>query len=120
MNTQEPAFSTEVREGKVILRVGLGRLGVEEVDPFGKHLMSAVETGAGRTVILDLGDVATLSSVVVGKLFRARKEILSSGGQLVIVTSNDNVLHTLTTCDLHLLMAIHSSVEDALASGGSS
>ena len=115
MNPGKTTFSTEAIQGALILRVHSSRLAVHDVELFGKHLDEATSGSIGRTVILDLGEVTLISSVMIGRLFRARKQLLDSEGELKIVAPHPAVRSRLEACDLDRILGVFESLEEALA-----
>jgi len=114
MSPNDVPVSTEPRNGIVVLKVGSDELGLEEIESFGARLLEVVNENLGKTVVLDLGEVIMISSVVIGKLFRARKLLLDSGGELVIVAPDLAVRSKLGACDLDRILRMYKSLEEAL------
>ena len=115
MKTSEVPVSVEFRQGALIATVRSNRLGFDELDSFGAQIMQLAEEHASYRMILDMGPVSALSSIVIGKLFRVRKLLVESGGELVLVASNPSVLHVFKACHLDHILEIHSTVEQAVA-----
>jgi len=114
MSPNDVPVSTEPKNGVMVLKVGADEIGLEEIESFGARLMQVVNENLGKTVVLDLGEVVVISSVVIGKLFRARKLLLDSDGELVIVAPDLAVRAKLGACDLDRILRMYKSLEEAL------
>ena len=108
-------FGTESREGAVIFKVLSEKLSFEELDEFGNRLKEMTKACAGMKLILDFDNVLMVSSVVVGRIFQARKELEASGGRLVIVANTEAVLTTIKVCRLDVLVPVCSTADEAYA-----
>ncbi|MDP6359689.1 MAG: STAS domain-containing protein [Planctomycetota bacterium] len=115
MNHKEIPFSIEYKNRAVLATVGSSRLGFEELDSFGKKLIDLAEEFPKHRLILDMGLVVSISSIIIGKIFRVRKLLLDSGGALILVAANPSVLHVFNACHLDHLLKIFSSAEQALS-----
>jgi len=112
-HTQVP-FSFDSRGSAVIVAVAAHKLAFDEIESFGNQLAQATVDFAGRNVILDLSLVSFLSSIVIGKIFKARKSVLDSGGILSLVVTSQGVLDVFKICQLDRILPIHESLDDAL------
>ena len=98
----------------VIVAVAAHKLAFDEIESFGNQLAQATVDFAGRNIILDLSLVSFLSSIVIGKIFKARKNVLDSGGILSLVVTSQGVLDVFKICQLDRILPIHESLDDAL------
>jgi len=115
MSPTDVPFGTDFREGAVVLIINAEELGLVEIESFGHRLLELAKANLGKRVILDLRHVQSISSVVIGKLFRARKVLLDSGGRLAIVASHPEVRAKLVACDINRILGLYESLDDALA-----
>jgi len=115
LNYKEVPFSIEYKNRAVVATLGSSRLGFDELDSFGKKLIDLAEEFPKHRLILDMGLVASISSIIIGKIFRVRKLLLDSGGALILVAVNPSVLHVFIACHLDQLLKIFPSVELALS-----
>ncbi|MDA1141018.1 MAG: STAS domain-containing protein [Planctomycetota bacterium] len=115
MSHKEVPFSIEFKSRTAVATIGSSRLGFDELDSFGQRLIDLAEELPNYRLILDMGLVVSISSIVIGKLFRARKLLMDSGGALILVAANPSVLHVFHACQLDHLLNIFSSVEEALS-----
>ena len=112
-HTQVP-FSCDSRGSTVIVAVAAHRLAFDEIESFGNQLAQATVDFAGRNIILDLSLVSFLSSIVIGKIFKARKRVLDSGGILSLVVTSQGVLDVFKICQLDRILPIRESLDDPL------
>jgi anti-anti-sigma factor len=115
MNSRRVPVSITSEKGAVIVQVFADGLSFEELESFGQMLQDAAEQNATGILILDLSKVVTISSIVIGRIFRARKALVESGGELRIVASNPNLLTVLNVCRLDKIVGICATLEEALA-----
>jgi anti-anti-sigma factor len=116
MVSRKVSFSVQKTDKAVVVTIGASRLGYEELESFGEQLLHVAQTYPGESIILDMAPLTTLSSIVIGKIFRARKLILESGGELHIVATNPAVLHVFDACQLDNIIGVFPSLEAALSS----
>ena len=112
--SSEP-FASESREGAVLFKVLSKKLSFGELDEFGSRLKEMTKACAGMKLILDFDNVQMVSSVVVGRIFQARKELESTGGRLIIVANTEAVLTTIKFCRLDVLVPVYSTADEAYA-----
>jgi len=105
-------FSIQPMGEAVVVTVGASRLGYEELESFGEQLLQIPDLYPSRLVVLDMAPLTTLSSIVIGKIFRARKLIMEKGGELAIVATNPSVLHVFGACQLDNLIGVYTSLEE--------
>jgi len=106
----------EPRDKAVVVTFAASRLGYEELDSWGEQLCETSDYFPGRVIILDMSSVMTLSSVALGKLFKARKLSMATDGEMKIVATSEAVLEVFAACQIDRLFGIYDSVEGALAS----
>jgi len=100
----------------VVITFAASRLGYEDLDSWGEQVCEAADYFPGRVIILDLSSVMTLSSVALGKLFKARKKSMATSGEMKIVVTSEAVLEVFAACQINRLFGIYDSLEAALAS----
>lgn len=104
-------LSFEVREGALLVRVGLSRLDAVAAPAFRDALLPAV--AGRRKLVLDLDLVRFLDSSGVAALVSALKR-LEPGGQVRLVGAHDEVRQVLKLTRLDKVFPADASVEDAL------
>ncbi|MDA0837064.1 MAG: STAS domain-containing protein [Planctomycetota bacterium] len=115
MNSREVLVSVTSKKGAVIIQVLADSLSFDELESFGEMLQEVAEQNPAGILILDLSKVVTISSIVIGRIFRARKALIDSGGELRIVASNPNLLSVLNVCRLDKIVDIRATLDEALA-----
>jgi anti-anti-sigma factor len=115
---QSPAvsLSVEARDKAAVITFAANRLGHEGLDSWGERLNEIVDFFPGRVIILDMSSVMSISSVAIGKLFKARKKTMATEGSMKIVATSGAVLEVFNACQLGRILGIYASVEDAMAS----
>ncbi|NLF29657.1 MAG: STAS domain-containing protein [Planctomycetes bacterium] len=79
-------------------------------------LNALVRASAGlpvRGVILDMGNVASISSAGLGGIFMLRKHVVSLGGHMVVARPSISIQRLLTTINLEALMPVVPSLGEA-------
>lgn len=66
-------------------------------------------------MLVDLSDLNHVSSGMMGILVAVKKKFLHFGGQLIIVVPNSQVMEQFQLMNLHLVLKIHNSIEEAKA-----
>ena len=112
----EGKFKVESRGASVIITLGYLRLSHEELNEWGPRLEETAANSAGHLVVLDMRSVQTISSVAIGKLFKARRILIESGGELRLVSASKPVLDVFRICRIDRLVKVSTSLEAALAS----
>ncbi len=77
-------------------------------------VMSIVEQSHGLTLILDFGNVAFLSSAVLGLLIRISKKVYEQDGRLKLCNINPKIYEVFKITRLTKTFEIYSDVESAL------
>jgi anti-anti-sigma factor len=72
-------------------------------------------SGSGRSVIIDLTEVAFLSSMGIRSILISAKAVSLRGGRLVLMSPDKNVETVLTTTGIDNLVPICHGMEAALA-----
>ena len=69
-----------------------------------------------KDIIIHLGDVHYVDSTGVGALVASFTTITNAGGELRICNIDDRVRELLTTANLHSILSIHDTEQQALQS----
>ncbi|MBN2041091.1 MAG: STAS domain-containing protein [Spirochaetes bacterium] len=68
----------------------------------------------GRKIIIDFHDLFTLDSGGIGLLIKFQKELLKENGEIVIARCNDQILTLLLPINIHKLIKIFDTIDDAV------
>ncbi|MDA0839030.1 MAG: STAS domain-containing protein [Planctomycetota bacterium] len=109
-------FKVEAKGAAILITLGYPKLSHEELNEWGHWLEETAENSPGLVVVLDMRSVQTISSVAIGKLFKARKILLESGGELRLVSATKPVLDVFRICRIDRLVKVSTSPDAALAS----
>ncbi|MFN7626169.1 MAG: STAS domain-containing protein [Pirellula sp.] len=82
--------------------------------PLEKEIISSA-TAPGIVIILDMTDVAFVSSAGIRFLLVTKDRLRKLGGEMWLAKVNSNVLEVLTICALDRVLTIRESVEQTLA-----
>lgn len=89
-----------------------GRLNMSVAATLRQELIDHIEGGASR-IVVDLADVATVDSAVIGALISGLKAARTAGGDLRIVAPSRQVAEVLAMTNLTKVLAAYPSVESA-------
>jgi anti-sigma B factor antagonist len=106
-----PVLGVEALEQAVVVRLG-GELDLYNADQVRVALDGAIRDGTGR-VVVDLAEVEFADSTALGVLLEARSK-LSAGG-LLLAAPRDEIKRALEVSGLDRHLAVHGSVDAALA-----
>lgn len=106
-------FTTTERNGRTVLAVH-GEVDVATAPQLREKLIALVGTG-DRDVVLDLDGVGFLDSTGLGVMVGSLKRARSKGHDLHVVCTNRSILKVLEITGLDKVLAIHDSVDDAVA-----
>lgn len=81
--------------------------------PLEKEIFAST-SAPGMVVILDMADVAFVSSAGIRFLLVTKDRLRKLGGELWLAKVNSNVLEVLTICALDRVLTIRESVEQSL------
>jgi anti-anti-sigma factor len=109
-------LSVEARDKATVVTFAAHKLGHEGLESWGERLSELADFFPGRVIILDMSSVMSLSSVAIGKLFKARKKSMATQGVMKIVATSSTVLEVFRTCQVDRIFGIYASVDDAMAS----
>jgi len=102
------------RRGEVAIVTPSGRITETEAYSLGKELSNLAAQGVIR-IILDLGDVAFITSACLGVLMAAHKLCRKAGGGLCVARPQPLVRQILDITKLIKLFGIYDSVDEAIA-----
>ena len=114
METNPIEFTLLAQGNFVVLTLKSPRLGYGELDSWGKQLDEVVDAHPGQVIVLDLSDVMALSSIAIGKIFRARNLAMGTDGTIRIVARSKAVLDVFKACQLSRIIDIYYDLESAL------
>lgn len=100
---------------KVVLRVA-GRMDAESAVRFEEQCESCMSEGFTK-IVLDLGDLAYVSSMGLGSIVRMAKQSRDKGGELRICRLTGLVRQLFEITRLNHIFPAHDSVESALMEG---
>ncbi|MDP6111138.1 MAG: STAS domain-containing protein [Planctomycetota bacterium] len=112
----ENKFKVESQGASILITLGYLKLTHEELNEWGHWLEETASNSSGLVVVLDMRSVQTISSVAIGKLFKARKILLDSGGELRLVSASKPVLDVFRICRIDRLVKVCTSLDAAMAS----
>lgn len=92
----------------------VGRVGMEEAGELRERL-SALADDPGGIMIIDAGELAGLNSMGLGAVVIAHQKLQASGGELRLAAPTEQIRQVLVATALNRVIAIHDSVEAALA-----
>jgi anti-sigma B factor antagonist len=101
------------QDGTAVVAVA-GEIDVYTSPLLQERLVEVLRDGSS-SIVLDLSAVTFLDSTGLGVLITGLKRCRSAEGDLVLVTSQPNVLKVLEITGLNDVFQVHDSVEDALA-----
>jgi anti-anti-sigma factor len=88
----------------------------ETADGVGRQLEGVVQD-AGRSLLLfDLGNLVSLTSLMIGRLIGLSKRLAAAGGRLVLCAPRPDVRELLEVVRVPRLIAIYPSEREALRS----
>jgi anti-anti-sigma factor len=88
----------------------------EDAEAVADQLAALVlESGCCR-LVLDLANVETLSSAMLGKLIWLHKKALPLGGRLAVCRVDPKLVHILQTVKLSVLIGIYADEQEAVRS----
>jgi anti-sigma B factor antagonist len=92
-----------------------GEVDVYSAPSLKESIMDLLDSGA-NTVVVDLTGVAFLDSTGLGALVEARTATAGAGGALPLVCNQERIIKLFTITGLDEVFAIHSTVDEAVAS----
>jgi anti-sigma B factor antagonist len=110
---EPPVRSTEQRDGAVVLRLG-GELDLYNAEEVRSALTAAIDSGTLR-IVVDMSQVEFVDSTALGVLLEARSKVGASG--LFLAAPQAETRRTLRVSGLDRHLAVHDSVDGALAAG---
>ena len=95
----------------LIARVS-GKAGVDQIEELDRqlHLLTAL---APKLVVLDLSNVAYVSSMGIGSLLRFRNDVTQAGGKVVVASPQPTVATVLRMGKIDRVLPIFNSVDAA-------
>lgn len=111
------SIATADREGSAVVVVA-GEVDAHTAPEVRSALDDALERslGGGFRIIVDLTDVSFLDSTGLGVFVTTLKHVREREGSLDLVITSPRVLKVFTLTGLDVLIPIHESLQDALAS----
>jgi anti-anti-sigma factor len=103
---------TKAAPGIVLLRVP-SISDLDTCDQFDLAINRAIASGP-RLVVLDLSDVDSISTVMLGLLLKLRRSLVPTGAQVRLAGVQPMVRGVLNTCRLDQLFAVFSTPEEAM------
>jgi anti-anti-sigma factor len=79
----------------------------------GEQLMALVSQ-PGRRLLVDFGNVKSLSSLMLGKLLRLNRAAQEGGGRLALFNLRPDVREILEVTGLNRILALYASEQEAL------
>jgi anti-sigma B factor antagonist len=70
--------------------------------------------GDGRRLVIDLSGVTFCDSSGINLMFQLNKHLADRGGALSVAGARDMVLRTLEVVNLHRIIAVHPTVDEAV------
>ena len=98
---------------KVVIKVA-GRMDADNATQFDKLCDSLIAEGATK-IVVDLADLAYVSSMGLRSFIAAGKTLQDQGGKLWICRANGLVKQVFVITRINLLFPLYESVETALA-----
>ena len=102
----------EKKNGITCLRVE-GRLDASAAPTFEKALLSAIKEDSSK-LIIDLADLAYISSAGLRALLVGAKEIKAKGGKMILAASNESVKKVFDISGFSSIFELQDSVDEAL------
>jgi len=102
--------------GAVDRAVAIGRWDVAGAAEIDLHFSAL--SGSGRSIILDMAQVAFLSSMGIRSIVMAAKAVGSRRAKMVLLAPDAHVAAVLTGAGIDTLVPIHLTLETALAAVG--
>lgn len=114
MQDSDVHFQVNTVGDVLVAAVSATKIGPENLDRYGEQLKEIVSSNQGVSIVLDMSSVMFIASIVIGRIFSARKQILDSGGAFMIVAKNPAVLHVFDACRLAHITKIFPTLNEAL------
>ena len=109
---------TEIRDHEQALVIVVQKRALDDATT--RKLTDEVLTAAGQTpglpVVLDLSRVKFAPSVALGALVQMSKSFKLDGRRLALIGVDPNVMGSIRVTNLHTLLEIHSSIDQAIKS----
>jgi anti-anti-sigma factor len=86
----------------------------EAVELVGEQLLSLVEDEGRRHLVLNLGNVRSMDSAMLGKLLMLNKRVLASNGRLKLCQVTSELYEVFEAAKLPQLVGIYDEEQDAL------
>ena len=96
-----------------------GEVDLYTAPEFKQQLLEVIDQG-GRDVIVDLSDTTFIDSTTLGVLVGGVKRLRPSGGSLVLVCSDQNILKIFEITGLDRVFPIHGTRDEAVEAARSS
>ncbi len=104
---------TQCNEGRVTIVAPHQRLDTGTAPTAGQAFSELVEQGA-RRIVLDLSDVAYVSSAGLRVLLLTAKQLRASGGELRVCSLNEAVAEVFEISGFNTLLPVFASTADAI------
>jgi anti-sigma B factor antagonist len=88
----------------------------EKIQVMGRQLFDLVENFGCRKFIVNFGNVQSLSSTMVGKLFALHRKVQAAGGRLVLCTIIPELREIFEILKLPELCSVYEEEQEALQS----
>jgi anti-anti-sigma factor len=90
-------------------------LGEELVESIAAQLRAVAEEAAGRRLVLNVADVESMTTSMVGKLVALKQKVEADGGRLEMCSVGPFLSQILTVLNLADVFPIHANEQVALA-----
>jgi anti-anti-sigma factor len=108
-------FSVRQAGPALVVRFVIARLLKEvTVETVGDDLFSLVDEWQYQQIVLDFSEVDRVYSGLLAKILTLRKKVEAVGGQLALCGLNPDLTQVFETTQLHTLVQIYATADDAL------
>lgn len=86
----------------------------DSFDTIGKHLTALMESEGRKRFVINCGNVQSLSTTMLGKLFKLHQKLVTAGGQLVLCNASPFLAQIFQVVELPLIIRVFDSEPEAV------
>ena len=86
----------------------------DSFDTIGKQLTGLMESEGRKRFVINCGNVESLSTTMLGKLFKLHQKLVAAGGMLVLCNASPFLAQIFEVVELPLIIRVFDSEQDAV------
>ena len=106
-------YTTETIDDIVVITINISEASLNQSDEFKKFLYDASNLTPPK-LVLNMGKIAYMDSSFIGALVAGLKNVLSKGGEMVLVNINNDVMALFELTRLDKVFKIYNNLQEAI------